>query len=989
MRSPRDECIELISHIKRLLQENTLEEFIKTSESFEELILLPTDVKKTLLELQERIQFLITYYSQKQVEEFGLQKQKYLEVPTKILEILRDVSNLEGKINDNSIDLGNISKVQKLVEIIDKDVDRALNTVNEVIDSLRTDIRTLKSEIKKVAFDVERKEQKTRLESIIKELNTNFVEQFTKIRDKLEKFSKIILRISLDISSKSVKDVKDIQNNEILPIALLLQMKMKEGIRSINFLEIVTGLKSITGNPTTTEVLLDLPENDRPESLSLSSLFYRYPPFEPISVKRNDGISGNLIWFIKSKNATFSSRSFLHPQKSQDFLIDGTVDFNTDPVRLERITPIDLLGPDTNYYVLLKVERPDKKTLHLKYGSYMLKKAIQKGETPQIVDNKYRNYMKSLKRKAYSATNLSYVWYCNWGLGMSTDPWDVKCPFKSYCYIGRQVSGDMCPQWSWSRRIHPKVFPAIKREFSGGVLKFKNILGSVLLGMYGRNVLVKERYYGVQMTLPGGNFPIHIEFEKDVGTRLPKTNVVGIMVNKGILESIILSIVDPEIPGNYQVSVLDEKVDFADLLLSKYYLFLNTDKGLRTYQILERKSKHIISEYEKFKERFKKELSEYFLGNNSEVIKGFIDWVIYSLSHSLGHLLLGFLSTELEINPEDLLYMVENNPNEDYVKILIAESSPIGAIDIVGAIISKFGSVENMLLKFFEKSNTLLEEHEKDLDYYSHEIELHIKSIDKKAKSGESRYEKMIDVINELRELYRSFSNVGLILDIHLFASHLLLSGEYENLVEKISENSGLNEDEKTEIKNQLFREFDDIIALVFPKYCIDGCTSCILMDRGCTEGLGQNLSTSKELVKLFIEIFFKKREFRGRGNVVLKRLLFSSVQNSLVALSPYLDTEGIRLLKTLAEKGTKIKLITTSKMISTFIEELKGSEVEVYLWDQDHDKRYLIDNTIMISTTANLNLNSDRINSFMIMPYRDSNEIETILERSKKVESL
>lgn len=543
-----ESIIEVISLVRTLLQEDTLDKFIKLSESLEGLDLLPIEIEKVLLELKEKLQFLITYYSQNQLDEFGLQKSEYSKILSKIEDSLKDVT----KVKQEKIEIRDINKIQELSDIIEGILVEAQDNAEDIMSHLRRDKRVLQLIVRKASFNVQLKDQKNKANSVIKELENNFIRKFKTFYDKLTELSKVSFKMYSNILDMPLVSIDKgiIENNEILPITVLLQTKVDEGIRSVEFLEILTGLKSITGNPTTNEVLINLPEKDRPKSLPLSSLFYRYPPFEPISIKRKDSISGNLIWFIKSKNVKFAFKSFLNPPKEQDLLIYGNADLSVDPVKLEYVNPVDLLGGDVNYYLQLTVRRPDDKILYLKYGSMILKNAIIRREDPQEINSKYRGYMESIKRKAYSATNLSYVWYCTWGLGMSTDPWDITCPFKNKCYIGKKIPQDRCPKWSWSRRIHPKVFPAIRREFSGGTLGSQKVLGSILLGIYGRNVLVKERYYGVQMTLPGGNFPIQIEFEKDVGIKLPKTNIIGISINRGVLESIILSIIDPEIPGN-------------------------------------------------------------------------------------------------------------------------------------------------------------------------------------------------------------------------------------------------------------------------------------------------------------------------------------------------------------------------------------------------------------------------------------------------------
>ena len=107
-----------------------------------------------------------------------------------------------------------------------------------------------------------------------------------------------------------------------------------------HLLDILTGLKSITAKPEEEDVVITLP--DKPDKMSLATLFYRYPPFEPIHINK-EGITGNLLWFINGKNVRIPSEAFTAPI-DDSFVIYGDVDLEQDPVKLKSVIPINVLG---------------------------------------------------------------------------------------------------------------------------------------------------------------------------------------------------------------------------------------------------------------------------------------------------------------------------------------------------------------------------------------------------------------------------------------------------------------------------------------------------------------------------------------------------------------------------------------------------------------------------------------------------------------------
>ena len=62
---------------------------------------------------------------------------------------------------------------------------------------------------------------------------------------------------------------------------------------------------------------------------------------------------------------------------------------------------------------------------------------------------------------------FDYVYFCYWGRGLSTDPFDVKCPFKN-CDVRKNAVCDGERLWSGKygyRKPFPKVYPLRDSQF--------------------------------------------------------------------------------------------------------------------------------------------------------------------------------------------------------------------------------------------------------------------------------------------------------------------------------------------------------------------------------------------------------------------------------------------------------------------------------------------------------------------------------------------
>ncbi len=891
-------------------------------------------------------------------------REKYSELIMKIKKYREEFKkNYDNIINSNVVTYQDTKKIYNLINKTEREVYSFLETLRDLSDEIE-------EYISRYSINRRYKDKMTILESFVNILNEYYkelTEHHDNIKEIRDKYKEINLQLAYFTNTQQY-----LEDEYLIPIITNLKAGLYNptGLYCVQILNYITGLHSISANPVSE--IISMKVGNEEKSHSLEELFYRYPPFEPIAIKNKIGVIGSRIWFINPKNAKFGSYSFKNNELLKLDVIKGKVRKEYTTNKLESVEAIELLGEKTNNYVLITL----KNGIKLRYGSEKLKELILQGKSMEEIERIYKDdALKHGRKVSYSPTNLSYVWFCMWGRGLSTDPWNFDCPFQEYCVYGKKIISSnnkkRCPLWSWSRRIHPKVFPVPKRKTPNKKLGTSESFNGVI-PIYGKNVLIKDEYCGVQFNIPGGIYPVNIEFETPIGKELAKTNVIGLAIDKNFIKTIISSLLNDEI-NNYNIDIFDIKVSISDIVLSKCFLIASTNKGLNTYQLLEKDLKDIVGKYKEFRNNFKKGSKV-----NGIFAREVIENATYILLHTLAHLLLGFLSKELEIKSEDLLYLVDDT--DKCYRILIAENSPIGALDIIGATKNRFGSLTNMIIRFLESAHNLLKEHEKQLKSYKELISKHVEMFKKK----DPQYMYNVKVIEELRKHYSEFLKNGLVLDLHYFNTYMQLKkgdrtgyGKYGDMIDSIIKDETINE--------KIKKEINTIFTLAFPTYCIDGCTSCTMFDKGCFDGLGQSITTSKELVKIFIEIILKGKWFRGPGNTVLKNIIESLCKKELVALSPYIDEEGIKFLNELSKKGISVKLITNKKMVEDFNELLKESEFEVYIMKSNHDKAYYIDNKILLTSTANLTLKFDSINRFGISAINDRNTYKMILEQAEK----
>jgi hypothetical protein len=415
--------------------------------------------------------------------------------------------------------------------------------------------------------------------------------------------------------------------------------------------------------------------------------------------------------------------------------------------------------------------------------------------------------------------------------------------------------------------------------------------------------------------------------------------VIGFELPLSIVRAIITSLLDNTIPDKPEVTIIhpDKKITLDKLLISKFYIYKETKEGLDSFGFLQQSSEEILKKFKKFTEKL----------NRDELI----EYLVHSIGHTLAHLFLMFISSELEIEPEDLLYIFKVDAERDRLLIAVAENCVYGSLNIVDHAKQKFKSFSDMIRKFIEISIKMLESHDEDVAMFLKNIQTRISSMNNT----------LMPIISKLREIYERYINNKLILDVATFLNHIVLSGEDKKIADELQQ-SGITIDTK-ELRGYLI----DAITVAGISTCADGCTACVMMDRGCTTPLLQNILLSRNLTLHVLEVLSGKRFVKGKGNI-LGISIFKQSKNEFFAFSPYVDDDGLKLLIELTQKNVKVKLITNRTTASKYGDILKRYGIEVYVSKVPmHDKFFIIDKRVKIVTTQNLSSLSS-INTFMFL---------------------
>ncbi|MCC6005558.1 MAG: phospholipase D-like domain-containing protein [Thermofilum sp.] len=915
--------------LKSLKEElkNRLNEILKVSYKREETIHVE-DIRYTLYEIENLVN-------------------KILSIIDELKEFPENVQQLVGPKF--------IDEISKTCEEIDIAIKDYINKVDDIFESekVRREFIEYLEKIRK--FSEDKEQECYNLRRLLREKTKIFGGRKGENLRKLEKRVKDLRMNFEELEEKSYNLIIDLERKKVLMVSpeildLVRSSELGGEIWAHEIVEKVSGLRSVAGEPYTEEVSIATPylHEEEPTRLTIDQLLARYPPFEPIQIEA-DGIIGRFIWFLESTNIIF-----IHPKDIQR-KVNESVKIDEYSGKLISIKPLDVLKDVQNGEIIIRIQAGSRKVF-IKYGSRELNNYVQKygASIRQLIENiqdRYKRRVQKVKgtERAYSVSNLGYSWYCILGLSMSTDPYDLDCPFMSACPVGRKSQG-RCNKWSWSRRLFPKVYVVPERELaltSAADLKYGRSLLFItpfaVSGVRMHELYRRAQWYMPSVTPEGPVVEVH--FKKNLKKDLPKTNAICFEIPLSLIKAIIESLLDEKISGKPEVTVMcNNNVSLDKLLLSKFFVYIMTRKGLDTFSFFQMKDDKIIKNFEQ-------KLQKSY--NQDEVV----NFAIEIFGHTLAHLFHSFISNSLEIEPENLLYVYNIDKKRDALLVSVAENSAWGSLNIAKHAEMKFGSIDRMLEEFVNSITKSLEKHEKDIQSYVMKMKIITDPT-------------VTKIAEELKNRYLSLVNNGIVLDTAIFLNHIVISGQDIDIAKKLQLNN----------VRELRERLTDAVVASGISVCIDGCPACVMLDHGCTAPLIQNIVLSRNLAAWILKVLTGREPIKGRGNV-LGSAIFYQAKESFFAFSPYLDEEGVKILTDLAQKGVKVTLVTRRKFAEKFGEQLKKHGIEVYVMKAPrHDKFYIIDGRVRVRTSQNLSKLSS-INEF-VLEQLERGEAESIVRR-------
>ena len=946
------ETLEFLEQVNHLLDNM---DFLRQSIDINDLWILVNDLENDASYIIEDIGNLVDIPPDS--------KEEIPYILEKVISIVKDMGDLLDNYSRPDDLLSDLIRNRNRTEYITGSLLNLKKHITDILNKIENVIYYLQESTRKAVLFKGREgiERSKELEDINSKLSS-YAEKLTKYKHSCNSLFNQIIRY---VSYYSPKLSNTQFQRSALHVARQLAAKVQGRIWAMDILNILTGLQSITASPISEFVEFDI-EDEEPIVLSVDELFYRYPPFEPIAIKKNVPlrfrqqvtipveIAGAYVWFIDTPNLSLKSKKRLMNLKtySKEYpLVNGRSIEKGHSIELKILEPVNVVNEKD---IILRIISDNGNRVWIKYGSHKLRstafKCGKKLDVANIKECIQKLYTESVRKsrgeavKTYSATNLSYAWFCILGYGLSTDPWDyMECPFRKNCIIGRSIKRKRCPYWSYSRRIFPKVFPLIERKIYGLSPSSESIGPLTLISESG--VSLVEEYTGVQWNMPSvvlSGPPVSLKFIRPIIRSLPETNVVGFAIPLELIYSLADNLLDKEFQPKPRFTLgRNKETNLTWILVSKFYLWRKGSKGLRLYNILRTKQK-LLDNYKEFVDKIS--------ARNKVLMKEFRSFIAEVIGHSLAHLLLSYLAEKLELEPRDLIYHAFIDKRSKLLYVLVAENSPFGNLNLPEYVDRTFGSMKDMVKSFIQDVLNAAKKHEEDLERYNY-----LRNDAFKKFISTNIGVQVKPLIDRINNYYDKLVEEKLILDISSFTLHLVISRLYEDFAQK----------ERVDL-NIARRELNNILSYIGPNICIDGCSGCIIFDRGCHDTLAQPITLSRRLATFFLEIFYRGSSVIAKGNLLGPSLLKSIPRRKLVAITPFIDREGVKLLNTIAKEGIKVKLITREASLKKYASIMRGIKAG-YTTRPRHEKIYIIDDEVIIYTSWNLMCSSSSTNTFRI----------------------
>jgi hypothetical protein len=710
---------------------------------------------------------------------------------------------------------------------------------------------------------------------------------------------------------------------------------------------------------------IPLKEGEHPLSeVSITNFMYRVPPFEltrsvyekDIDKEITDILGSRFVWLIKPKEVSYDSwKEILEKTKSGKNvpLIKGKYTYEGGLIVPKSIELIDI----STKSIILEVG--GKYQFFLKLGSSVIERDTTLTKTKEKLLQNLRERFDTIVKNvgpilAKWRLRFDYIYFCYKGLGLSGDPYDISCPFKSKCRLSIDRGGPCDGKIFWSgkyhkKRFYPKIYPLRRlRIGKGGIQVYDEKFPLFLIdfGAYEKR-RIESRWYAVEIGtwFINARPTVRIFFDTDFGYTIP-TSVMEISFDREWINNVIKEI-------------LAKEKELRKIVALKFILYKSLGKYLdykhlsSTIKSLMNKESELSKEYNKYIEN---------LQLDDELVNFARRILLHSLEHNLTQYILErFAGVDMSFVLTKYYYKYGD-------KIILAENARGGRIGIVDTIIRqiKEKGLPSFIYYFSDWLSNYLLLHGNNIDEVTSlrekEAERTLEQTINRMERGDRRNQEIAKRIKKVSKKVEKFrkmlveSNVEL--DITL-ARTILLAGRIisENDVEEIGD------------------YFDDILEKYGFKLCLDGCNGCVRLERYCGEGNQQILTTSRILLYKFCEYLkdIIARGFSKRSNELgkyLEPILFGA-KKSLDILCPYISPKYAKELIKLAKKGVKVRVITwmprkedveynfQKESLKILKEHLDLKNLSVKILDKPevkliHDKTYIADN-IVITGSFNL----------------------------------
>jgi|GEM_PF-1027641 hypothetical protein len=710
-------------------------------------------------------------------------------------------------------------------------------------------------------------------------------------------------------------------------------------------------------------VLLKEGENPLSE-VSITSFMYRVPPFELAKCmyetendkEVTDILGSRFVWLLKPEEVSWDSWNKILRKTTNGkatSLIKGKYTYEGALIIPKSIELIDLSAKS------IVVEVRGRYPFFLKLGSSTIEKETTSKKTKQKLLQYLKEKSATVEKNigpilASWRLRLDYPYFCYKGLGLSTDPFDISCPFEDRCPLSSRLGGPCDGKTFWSgkyykRRFYPKLYPLRRLRIGrGGLSAYEEKFPLSLIDFKAyEKKKVESRWYAVEIGtwFINARPTVRIFFDEEIGYAIP-TSIMEISFERKWLNNIIKEILSKE-------KEVRKNIALKFILYKALGRTLDFKRLGKTIQELVNKESELAKEYTKYVE------DSYI---NDELLNFARRTLLHSMEHNLTQYVLdkfagvdmNFVLTKYYYTYNDKIILAEN-----------AKNGRIGIVDTITRVIRENG-LHTFVYYFADWLSNYLDLHSNNFDRLTllrieeaeRTLNQTISRLERGAPEEQSIAKKIIKVCDKVEEFKKALNNSNVELDITLARTVLLVGGIVsETDVEEIGD------------------YFDDILEKYGFKLCLDGCNGCVRLERYCGEGIQQILTTSKMLLHKFTE-YLKDTITRGlteRSNELgeyLEPILFNA-KKSLDVLCPYISPTYASKLVQLASKGVRVRVVTwmprkedeefefQKESLKILRENLSLENLLVKVEDKPeirliHDKTYIVDNIVL---TGSFNL--------------------------------